>query len=142
MSTAATNKWSLPQDVDPITQAFPAQVIGKLLPEWDEIPKDFQEEREAAAPWIKFVRTWFFEGLDKMEGVRPSDALIDSIHAKAKADGVEEDVSKLIPMVQEQIDKAFKHLGAIQGSFEPKHEHKEAGVAWLASLWFDEVVWK
>lgn len=42
--------------------------------------------------------------------------------------------------VKEGIDKrdAIRHLQAIQGSFEPKHEHKEAAVAYLASLWFTE----
>jgi hypothetical protein len=35
--------------------------------------------------------------------------------------------------------KAMRHLRAILGSFEPKHEHKEAGVAYLMSQWFKEV---
>jgi hypothetical protein len=34
---------------------------------------------------------------------------------------------------------AFRHLSAIQRSFTPKHEHKEAAVAYLASLWFEDV---
>jgi hypothetical protein len=31
------------------------------------------------------------------------------------------------------------HLKAIMGSFQPKHEHKTAGVAYLMSLWFEAV---
>jgi hypothetical protein len=33
---------------------------------------------------------------------------------------------------------AIRHLQVIQASFEPKHEHKEAAVAYLASLWFTD----
>jgi hypothetical protein len=37
------------------------------------------------------------------------------------------------------IDKreAVRHLQACLGSFQPKHEHKIAGVAWLLSQWFE-----
>jgi len=44
-----------------------------------------------------------------------------------------------VPPVKEGIDvnMALRHLHAIQGSFEPKHEYKEAAVAYLASLWFE-----
>lgn len=36
-----------------------------------------------------------------------------------------------------EIDRAaaFRQLKACLGSFEPKHEHKESGVAYLLSLW-------
>jgi hypothetical protein len=45
---------------------------------------------------------------------------------------------KCYPVPKEGIDlnDAMKHLAAIQSSWEPKHEHKSAGVAYLASLWF------
>lgn len=41
--------------------------------------------------------------------------------------------------VREGIDMqlAARHLGACLRSFEPKHEHKIAGVAYLMSLWFE-----
>ena len=32
---------------------------------------------------------------------------------------------------------ALKHIRAIMGSFEPKHEHKEAACAYLFELWFE-----
>jgi hypothetical protein len=59
--------------------------------------------------WKSWQSEWFFEGL------------------------------KHWPKPKEGIDRnvALAHLKAIQVSFEPKHEHKEAGVAWLASLWFE-----
>jgi hypothetical protein len=59
--------------------------------------------------WSKWQRTWFFEGLKEYP---------------APKDGVD-------------LRKAMRHLTAIQRSFEPKHEHKEAAVAFLASQWFD-----
>ena len=34
---------------------------------------------------------------------------------------------------------ATKYLKAFMGSFEPKHEHKEAAVAFLLNEWFDDV---
>ena len=59
-------------------------------------------------PWSKLVSGWFFDGL------------------------------KTLPRPQEGIDEklALFHLGAIMRSFEPKHEHKIAGCAYLMSLWF------
>jgi len=58
--------------------------------------------------WVKWQGKWFFEGLKSM----PT--------AKDGIDG----------------DTAIRHLSSIQGSFQPKHEHKQAAVAYLASLWF------
>lgn len=60
-------------------------------------------------PWSKLVSEWFFRGL------------------------------KQIPKAKDGIDqnKALAHIGTILGSFEPKHEHKTAGCAYLMSLWFE-----
>lgn len=59
-------------------------------------------------PWVKWSGDWFFKGLDRS------------------------------PVAKEGIDLslAMRNLSAVQRSFEPKHEHKESGVAYLASLWF------
>lgn len=51
--------------------------------------------------------------------------------------------AKLIP--QDGIDarEAVAHIRAIAGSFDPKHEHKEAAVAYLFSIWFKpESTWE
>lgn len=32
---------------------------------------------------------------------------------------------------------AINHISYVSRSFEPKHEHKEAGVAWLIAEWFE-----
>lgn len=45
-----------------------------------------------------------------------------------------------LPQVKEGINaaKAKRHLSAVLGSFEPKHEHKEAGAGWLMSMWYQD----
>lgn len=37
--------------------------------------------------------------------------------------------------------KALRHIKTIMGSFEPKHEHKEAAVVWLMATWFESATW-
>lgn len=39
-------------------------------------------------------------------------------------------------------DKAVRHIRTIMGSFEPKHEHKEAACAYLFELWFQPGKWE
>jgi hypothetical protein len=70
--------------------------------------------------WLNFQRTWFYSGLPAtlQVALRTNDGV--------KVDG----------------EKAFRHLHVIQGSFAPQHEHKEAAVAYLASLWFEDVAWE
>lgn len=43
-----------------------------------------------------------------------------------------------LPRPVEGVDPedAARHLRAVLGSFEPKHEHKIAGAAWLFSMWY------
>ena len=89
--------------------------FDKLLPPMADIPQEFQRWNPNGK-WQKFASDWFFSGLADL---------------------------KLIP--KEGVDQkiALNHLRAIIGSFEPQHEHKEAAVAWLASLWFEESsTWK
>jgi hypothetical protein len=100
-----------PMPVTDIQVAFPADV-SDLMPEYEEIPEDFRRECGDARPWIAFQRQWFFSGLRGVE-----------IVAK--------------PGVDKGL--ALRHLKVIQGSFEPQHEHKEAAVAFLASLWLEQV---
>ena len=77
-----------------------------LMPAYGDIPAGF---KTSSNTWVKFQNEWFFAGLKG---------------AKFQVrDGID-------------LKQALGHLKAIQSSFEPKHEHKEAGVAYLASLWF------
>ena len=100
------------KEVSDADVAFPATVYH-LMPEWDKIPEEFRRGwiREDNK-WSKFSSDWFFNGLEKL---------------------------KVVPKPGVDKDKALRHLACIQGSFEPKHEHKAAAVAYLASIWFDDV---
>ena len=99
----------LPQEVDNLTLAFPASVED-LMPEHNDIPKEFRDWN-SRNKWLKFQEHWFFYGLNEDFETYP----------KAGIDP----------------EKAFRHLKTIQGSYQPKHEHKAAAVAFLASLWFE-----
>jgi hypothetical protein len=105
-SKATSNKWVSPLAVSKLDIAFGGR-MKELLPSYNEIPDEFKDNYH---PWCHWQSKWFFSGLAKQD----------------------------IPETKAGIDKdaAMRHLAAIQGSFEPKHEHKEAGVAYLASLWF------
>lgn len=59
--------------------------------------------------WLDWQSDWFYNGLKR--------------YPVAKA-GID-------------LNLAMNNLKCIQGSFAPKHEHKQAGVAYLASLWFE-----
>lgn len=72
-----------------------------------------KEFRDGHTKWNKFFSDWFYFGVHGVTGV---------------AEGVDEAA-------------ALAHLAAISRSFEPKHEHKEAAVAYLASLWFPNIAW-
>ena len=104
--------YSKPSDVDNLTAAFPGNLDG-LLPPLSVIPEKYANPNIAFNSndkWVRFQGDWMFRGIP------------DSSQPKPKR-GIDE-------------AKAWKHLSAIQNSFEPKHEHKVAAVAWLASLWF------
>ncbi len=83
--------------------------LEKFLPSYAEIPEEFKSGHNK---WTKFQSDWYFSGIDNV---------------------------KLTP--KDDVDKtsALAHLGVLQASFEPKYVHKRAGVAYLASLWFDDV---
>jgi hypothetical protein len=67
-----------------------------------------EEFKRQGGQWVAWQQDWFFRGL------------------------------KRYPVPREGIDlrQAMANLACVQGSFAPKHEHKQAGVAYLASLWF------
>lgn len=84
--------------------------VTGLLPTWEEILAQFKTHN--GTKWNEFQRDWFFSGLQNPR-------------YKVRA-GVD-------------FETALAHLSAIQHSYLPKHEHKAAAVAWLASLWFVSV---
>lgn len=102
-----------PVEVDNVTLAFPAEVVGKLLPAYNLIPEEFRRDR---TKWNKIVNTWFACGLEEESA----------------------------PKVRAEFDKdkVWRHLSACMRSYEPRHEHKTAGVAYLMSLWMEPLVEK
>lgn len=63
---------------------------------------------ENSNPWNQWVSKWFFNGLKEYV------VAVEGVNFK----------------------DAHAHIKVILGSFEPKHEHKIAGCAYLASMWF------
>jgi hypothetical protein len=86
--------------------------IDGLLPKWEDIPAEF---KRSSNKWCRIVSQWFFSGLDGAE-FKPKPGVNKS--------------------------KALAHIQACLASWEPAHEHKEAGCAYLMSEFFEDVVVK
>lgn len=80
------------------------------LPKYSDIPEEF---KRGSTKWNEITSTWFFSGLPQG--------------------------TDFIPRKDVDGNKALKAIKAILVSWEPKHEHKEAGVAYLLSQWFEDV---
>ena len=100
--------WSMPKAVDDVLLAFPARVIGVLIPPWDEIPEKFRN---------------FSSGYEELASHGCFYAV--EFRQEVLADGI-------------KAELAIRHLTAVARSFEPKHEHKQAAIAFLISLWLKE----
>jgi hypothetical protein len=85
----------------------------KGLPDYAAIPAEFK--RHGGTKWNKLMSDWFYSGLKSL---------------------------RLAPNEGVDKDAALKHVRAIMASFEPKHEHKEAGVAYLMSQYFADAEWE
>lgn len=95
-----------------VEAAFPTTVEG-FIPKWEDIP---EELKRGAGCWeIQLFNDWFFKGLKSLE-----------MSARENVD------AKL----------AMRHIHYVMTSFEPSHEHKEAGVAFLLREWFTEAKWE
>lgn len=83
--------------------------MKKLLPEYSDIPEEFRRER---SKWNKVVLDWFYCGLKNA--------------VWSPKEGIDE-------------KKALQHVKAVMGSWEPSHEHKLYGCAYLLSEFFNDV---
>lgn len=81
--------------------------VAHLMPLWDDIPEEYQTDR---APSCSIIDQWFYEGLPEY---------------------------KAVPKEEIDTEEAFRHLQCILRSFEPRHEHKTAAVAYLLDQWFE-----
>lgn len=99
-----------PKEIDRVSAAFPTSTEG-YLPEFSEIPEEFRRGR--GTKWDKIFNKWMFSGLP---------------------DGTE-----FLPVEGIDPKLAVQHIRYCMASFHPKHEHKEAGCAYLMSLWFEDI---
>ena len=106
-----TDLWAQPQVVDQVTQAFPAVVIGALLPKMQSIPDEFVKGNR----WTQFAERVVLHGWDGTDPVL------------LKREGVDPET-------------AWTHVTTVMRSYEPKVEHKIAGMGYLLSLWFKDVL--
>jgi hypothetical protein len=83
----------------------------RFLPKWGDIPRQFKDDSGDARPWVALFRRIFYRG---GEGI-----------TLTPKEGVDE-------------KDALRKIMAVARSFEPKHEHKTAGCAYLFSQSFDE----
>lgn len=74
-----------------------------------EIPDEFK--RHGGTIWNNVFSQWFYKGIK---------------------------VDVFVPKKGIDKEKALMYIGALMRSWAPKHEHKEAAVAYLMSLWFEE----
>ena len=107
-------EWDLDKIESPgaAEQAFPANAYD-WLPSQKAMSKDFNEAlRWMDSNWGRLVSEWFFSG-----GEAP---------VKIKKNVSEEDAKK-----------AFLIVRTALGSFQPAHEHKIAGCAWILDKYFE-----
>lgn len=85
----------------------------QILPKMADIPDEFKNSNRPNK-WMKCVSDWFFCGLKSC---------------------------KWVPKEGVDTKKAIAAVSCCIRSFEPSHEHKEAGCAYLLSQWFDDVTY-
>ena len=88
-----------------------AMVFGNIdhMPKYEDVPKEFKTYGNKN-PYVELVEEWFFKGMK-----------VDRLKAKEGVDARD----------------AMNAIHAILKSWDPKHEHKIAGAAYLLSQWFD-----
>lgn len=108
-------KWQRPIQIDGVAVAFGVSNAVDYLPAWKELPEDFRHEKGAAKKWLHIVDDLFFYGAKDIR-CTIKDATIS------------------------QTD-ILRHIRMLLQSFELSHEHKTSGVAYLLSLWCDDITY-
>ena len=83
------------------------------LPKKTMIPDEFKHYNPKNK-WIKITEKWFFNGLPKETEFICKEGL--------------------------DVNKCIRHIAACLRSFETKHEDKIAGVSYLMSQWFEDII--
>ena len=102
-----------PKKVDDVSMAFPANAL-EYMPPMDKMPPPFRDDHDSH-PAMVLVRRLNFGP--------PIPANVE-FHA---VEGI-------------SAEMAFRQIRMIGGSFAPKHEHKEAAMAYFISIWFTKVI--
>ncbi len=97
----------LPKETTGLDVAFGPKTLSEFLPAMKDIPEEFKRHN---GPYQDLVSSIFFRG--------------GSIAAWQPKPGINRGA-------------AINHFRTVLGSFEPKHEHKTAGCAYMLSEWFD-----
>lgn len=114
--TPMTEPWK-PVPVSDALMAFPASVVH-LMPPTNELAGMYAELQHD--PWAQLFFSMFSKGIDgEHTFLMPKE--IDG----EKIDG----------------ETAWRHLRALCGSFEPKHQHKEAAFIFLCQQWWEWGLW-
>lgn len=113
----------LPKDITEKQFRFHVDIdiVNDLMPKRTEIPVEFKESDN---PWALVQADWFHKYV--------------SGYVYSKYKDIDDELT-FIPKKNIDKDKAIRHLKMIQTSMEPKHEHKQEAVAYLMSLWFDNI---
>ena len=102
--------WTKPKKANRADIIIPTEVVGIYLPRMKDIPKGFAKTKACVAAEL-FCSEWFYTGLKNPEFTTRHD--------------IDEDMAKT------QISICLK-------SYEPKHEHKMLGAAYLATMFFEK----
>lgn len=101
-------------DIPEISNAELALGTTKALPKYEDIPKEFKNWNNPTK-WNKLFSDMFYNGLEFLR-VDPREGV--------------------------DPEKAVRVIRSHMVTWEPKHEHKEAGVAYLMSQYFKDAIWK
>lgn len=108
--TPAVDVYAIPHYVDDATLAFPARVVGTLMPDREDLPEEFREYEAGSHVWRNIA--------DLMFAGKPLDECDLTVN-----DGID-------------AEDARRHVLACLRSHEPTHQHKIASVAYLLSRWY------
>lgn len=99
-----------PVEIDDVTLVFPGD-IEHLMPAPEEIPAPYWDDQARYHPLHKMVQRYVYSG------ETPENWTFNAR-----------------PDINYEL--VARHLGAIQRSFQPKHEHKCSSLLYLFDLWF------
>lgn len=99
-------------EISDVQMVFPANVLD-YMPKYEDIPKKYKTDSYSGTN--RLFNDWFFRGLKEL--------------SMKTREGVDE-------------GKAIRAIRSIMGSYAPKHEHKEAAVAFLLDEWFTDIKWE